>query len=91
MFLLGFILACMFFMLTRFAIVPCLRSLDRTIPALGGWQHEGAGVVPASTTDENLVLVGVMSTKEFLESRVIPIFDTWATAIPGKVSYLVPI
>jgi len=73
-------------MLTRFAIVPCLHSLDRTIPLSGGWHHEDVSVTARSTTDENLVLVGVMSTKEFLESRVIPIFDTWAMTIPGKVS-----
>ena len=76
-------------MLTRFAIVPCLRSLDRTISATDGWQHEDASMVPASTTDQNLILIGVMSTKEFLESRVIPIFDTWAKTIPGKVSYII--
>ena len=86
-FLLGFFLACLFFMLTRFAIVPCFRSLDHTIPATGGWQLADAGMIRTSTTDENLLLIGVMSTKEFLESRVVPIFDTWARNIPGKVSY----
>jgi len=75
-------------MLTRFAIVPCLRLVDHANPVTGWWQHEDMSTVPTSTTDENLLLIGVMSTKEFLESRVMPVFDTWATNVPGKVSYL---
>ena len=87
-FLFGFILGCTFFVLTRLAIVQCYWSLDRTIPAGGEWHHDDTPWTPVSTTDENLVLIGVMSAKQFLESRVIPIFDTWAKTIPGKVSCL---
>ena len=85
-FLFGFILGCSFFLLTRFAIVPCFLSVDRTVPAGDESRNEDASSTPASTTDENLVLIGVMSAKQFLECRVIPSFDTWATSIPGKVS-----
>ena len=87
-FLLGFILGCTFFVLTRFAVMQCYWSLDHTIPAGGEWQHDFISWTPTSTTDENLVLIGVMSAKQFLEPRVIPIFDTWAKTIPGKVSCL---
>jgi len=88
MFLFGFVLGCTFFLITRFAVIPCLWSVDRTIPADGGWQREYSDSAPTSTTDENLVLIGIMSAKQFLESRIIPIFDTWAKTIPGKVSSL---
>jgi len=85
-FLFGFILGCSFFLLTRFAIVPCFWSVDRSILAGEESQTDNASLTPTSTTDENLVLIGVMSAKPFLESRVIPSFDTWAINIPGKVS-----
>jgi len=87
-FLLGFVLGCAFFVLTRFAVIPCFWSLDHSVPS-DGWQNEHADLTSASTTDENLVLVGVMSAKQFLESRIIPIFDTWAVTVPGKVSICV--
>jgi len=87
MFLLGFILGCVFFALTRFAIVPCLRSLDHTI-LVSVWQHNDARWTHTSTTDQNLVLIGIMSAKQFLKSRVIPSFDTWVATVPGKVSSL---
>ena len=85
-FLFGFILGCSFFLLTRFAIVPCFSSVDRTILASEESQTNDASSTPTSTTDENLVLIGVMSAKPFLESRVIPSFDTWARTVPGRVS-----
>ena len=88
-FLFGFIIGCMFFMVTRFSVVPCLWLLDRTILLGDGWQHDDTSLTPTSTTDQNLVLVGVMSAKQFLESRIIPSFDTWATTVPGKVRYLI--
>ena len=87
-FLFGFILGIAFFLLTRFAVVPCFWSLDRIIPVSDKSQREDASMTSTSTTDENLVLVGVMSAKQYLESRVIPGFDTWATTIPGKVRCL---
>lgn len=88
-FLFGFILGCTFFVLTRFAVIPCFLSVDHTIAAGGELEHENTDLMPTSTTDENLVLVGVMSAKQFLESRVIPIFDTWAMTVPGKVRVFV--
>jgi len=87
-FLSGFLFGCAFFLLTRFAVVPCFWSVDRAIPAGVESRREDASTTPAGITDENLVLIGVMSAKQFLESRVIPGFDTWATAVPGKVSCL---
>lgn len=39
------------------------------------------------TTDTNLVLIGVMTAKTFLDSRVISCHETWATSIPGKVIF----
>lgn len=84
-FLFGLVLGCAFFLLTRYALVPCSWPVDLTIPPDGEVQREDAGVIRSSTTDENLVLIGVMSAKEFLESRVVPSFETWATTVPGKV------
>jgi hypothetical protein len=39
----------------------------------------------SDTTDKNLVLVGVMTAKAFLETRVVPAYSTWVQSIPGKV------
>ena len=41
----------------------------------------------SGTTDKNLVLVGVMTAKPFLETRVTAAFDTWVSSVPGKVNY----
>ena len=35
----------------------------------------------------NLVLVGVMTAKKYLNSRIVSSYQTWATTIPGKVIY----
>ena len=37
------------------------------------------------TTDRNLLLIGVLTSKSFLKSRVLPSLDTWVQTIPGKV------
>jgi len=92
-FLLGVVLGFAFFMLTRFAIVPCLLSSDHTLHIIEESQHENfvhedSSMTRTSTTDQNLVVIGIMSAKQFLESRVIPSFDTWVTTIPGKVSFV---
>lgn len=55
------------------------------MPVDGESQHENVSWTRVCTTDENLVLIGVMSAKQFLESRVIPSFETWAKTVPGKV------
>jgi len=36
------------------------------------------------TTDANLVLVGVMTAKQFLATRAVAAYDTWVSSIPGK-------
>jgi len=86
--MLGFLLGCLFFVLSRFAIAPCFQWLDHTIPTSIVSVDDGAAMMPSSTTDENLVLVGIMSAKQFLVSRVVPSFDTWTSTIPGKVSFV---
>ena len=39
------------------------------------------------TTDQNLVLVGVMTTKRFLQTRAVAAYETWINSIPGKVIF----
>jgi hypothetical protein len=73
----------------QFYVLPCLRLRD----------HDNRDAVIRSrilmdrpmaklSTDENLVLVGVMTAKALLESRVVPAYDTWVSSIPGKVGYV---
>src|SRR6218665_1547838 len=38
-------------------------------------------------TDMNLVLVAVMTAKEFLKTRVVAVHNTWAKSIPGEVIF----
>jgi len=38
-------------------------------------------------TDKNLVLVAVMTAKEFLKTRVVAVHNTWAKSIPGEVIF----
>src|SRR6218665_247145 len=38
-------------------------------------------------TDKNLLLVAIMTTKEFLTTRVVSVDDTWAKSIPGDVIF----
>lgn len=39
------------------------------------------------TNSDKLLLVGVMTAKKYLTSRVVSSFETWAKNIPGKVIY----
>ena len=90
-FLLGLSVGFILVVISRFIVVPSCS--DRSLFAasllsdvLGG--NYFGNSVALGTTDKNLVLVGVMTAKPFLRSRVIPAFDTWAAAMPGKVCYL---
>ena len=40
-----------------------------------------------ATTDKNLVLIGVMTAKVYLDSRVLAAHNTWAKSVPGKVLF----
>jgi len=39
------------------------------------------------TTDSNLVLVGVMTARVFLHTRVLAAYNTWVKTIPGRVIF----
>ena len=42
--------------------------------------------MPDSSEDgQKLLLVGIMTAKKYLNSRVIAAYDTWAREIPGRV------
>ncbi|XP_058815020.1 chondroitin sulfate synthase 1 isoform X2 [Topomyia yanbarensis] len=48
------------------------------------------GLRPSETPDNsqhNLVFVGVMTAKDFLQSRAKAVYDTWGKNIPGRIAF----
>lgn len=38
-------------------------------------------------SQRNLVFVGVMTAKDFLQSRAKAVYDTWGKNIPGRIAF----
>jgi hypothetical protein len=83
-FILGVFLGCFAGFLMQLFVLPRIRLLSNGPTKQPGMEEEGP---LKDTTDNNLVLVGVMTAKAFLETRAIPAYDTWVSSIPGKVIY----
>lgn len=48
------------------------------------------GLHPSETPEisqRNLVFVGVMTAKDFLQSRAKAVYDTWGKSIPGRIAF----
>lgn len=41
----------------------------------------------ASNTNQNLVLIGVMTAQKYLDSRALAIYETWGKAVPGQIIF----
>uniref|UniRef100_A0A6A7G7Z9 Hexosyltransferase n=2 Tax=Hirondellea gigas TaxID=1518452 RepID=A0A6A7G7Z9_9CRUS len=38
-------------------------------------------------SDKNLLFVGVMTAQQFLDTRAVAVYETWAQQIPGKIAF----
>lgn len=38
-------------------------------------------------SQRNLVFVGVMSSKDFLETRAKAVYETWGKSVPGRIAF----
>jgi hypothetical protein len=83
-FIFGVSLGCVAGFLMQLFVLPRIRSIGNGSTKLPGMEGEVDWPLK-DATNKNLVLVGVMTAKAFLETRVIPAYDTWASSIPGKV------
>ncbi|CAK9293485.1 unnamed protein product [Gordionus sp. m RMFG-2023] len=67
------------------------HRLDQNLPSLDGVGKEFEDIYNGSRMNEfpakNLIIVGVMTAKKFLNTRVIAGHRTWANTIPGRVIY----
>ena len=78
-FIIGFIIGSVLGVTMQLIVLQCHKQ---TTPFVEDKHLQSDSQV---ATNRNLVLVGVMTAKQFLESRVVPAFDTWASTVPGKV------
>ena len=66
-------------------VLPVTPSLLSSPSSYSDIVENGERELSNHVTDSNLVLIGIMTTEAFLETRAVAAYETWVSSVPGKV------